>query len=195
MALKAPVPTDYATAVHHNVVVWMSTFAQVMSAKSDACTAVRAPDGRWDLILVLFRGDGKRIQTTVPINPGGAPIIVGEEMTKWGFLPLGSSVWTLTPSLDSGDYHGFVVVRNVPLPAPWEPGTEASVDPDVNLTEQRELQQRLDLVRLDDFPRDEDIAASIRDLNRLSELAHEMDRWLSSGGNLPTAWRADGDRR
>ncbi len=119
MALKAPEPTDYSKAIHQSFPAWVDTFGQVMSTKADACTAVRAADGRWDLILVLFRGDGQRVQSSVPINPGGAPVIAGEEMSKWGLVQLGPFVWALTPSLNSGDYHGFVVVRNVPDPAPW----------------------------------------------------------------------------
>jgi hypothetical protein len=191
MATIAPVPANYAQAVHHSFPVWRNTFVHVTLAKTDACTAVRAQDGRWDLILVLFRGDGERIQVALPINPGGPPVVVNEEMTKWGFVQLGPSVWALVPSLDTGNYHGFVVVRNVPEPAPWLLDVPASangtMDPDVNLNEQREIQARLELARMDDFARDNKQAA--QDLNRVSILARDMDGWLRRGGALPAAWK------
>jgi|SRR5579872_1075680 len=122
MALKAPEPVDYAKAIHQSFPFWLKTFGEVMATKIDACTTVCDPDGVWRLVLVLFRGDGVRVQSSVPINPNGGPIINGEVMTKWGFVQLAPFVWALIPSINSSDYHGFVVVRGVPEPTPWVAG-------------------------------------------------------------------------
>jgi hypothetical protein len=65
------------------------------------------------------------------------------------------------------------------------------MDPDANLREQRELLR--DIRRLDACPAPSAVAEAARvdQLERLADLAEAMDDWLSRGGHLPAAWRAE----
>ena len=65
------------------------------------------------------------------------------------------------------------------------------MDPDANLAEQRGIQERLDRSRLDDYPSDTILELQNNDLNRLAQLAAALDEWLSKGGFLPKAWKAE----
>ena len=57
------------------------------------------------------------------------------------------------------------------------------MDPNANLTEQRQLAQRI----IDDEESGQGM--SKRDADRLAELVIALDEWLSSGGFKPAAWQ------
>ena len=49
----------------------------------------------------------------------------------------------------------------------------------------------MDRSRLDDYPSDTILELQNNDLNRLAQLAAALDEWLSKGGFLPKAWKAE----
>lgn len=71
------------------------------------------------------------ITTVAPFNPVGPMLAKGEmrdgkpivvELVLWGVRRLGPGVWAVLPSLNiegEGGYHGYVVMHDVPEPAPW----------------------------------------------------------------------------
>lgn len=51
----------------------------------------------------------------------GEPEVTDEEVITYGAVRVVDGVWAITPSLNVvGFIHGFVVVYDVPDPAPWE---------------------------------------------------------------------------
>ncbi len=51
----------------------------------------------------------------------GAPKIEADELLAYGATKVTDGVWALSPSLNAeGLIHAFVVIHNVPDPAPWE---------------------------------------------------------------------------
>jgi hypothetical protein len=119
MDSPAKKPIDYGQAIHQNFPIWQLNFASVTTSRTDACFAVEDGPGKWSLILMLARGDGMRFQIQIPIGP--QPMAIGERMVCWGIARLGPGIWAVQPSVLTEGYHGFVVLRNVPDPAPWEP--------------------------------------------------------------------------
>ena len=130
---------DYAQVIHTNFPAWQRGFVQAMTARTDACFAVPDRAGQWSLILTLVRGDGLLVQCNVPVGP--EPLAVDGKMMRWGLARLGPArargargawvgrvgpqspqgdVWAVQPSIVTSGYHGFVILRDVPDPAPWE---------------------------------------------------------------------------
>lgn len=90
---------------------------------------VRQPDGTLSLNLWLrgARPDGtplpNRLSYTVPVqvgpadwpDPGNA-----RSIRKWGLERIGPGVWVVSPSVwEPGSFHAYVVLRDVPEPAPF----------------------------------------------------------------------------
>jgi hypothetical protein len=119
MNSPAKKPIDYGQAIHQNFPLWQPNFACVATSDADACFAVEDGPGRWSLILALVRGDRRRFQIQIPIGP--KPMETDEGMACWGVAKLAPSVWAVQPSILAEGYHGFVILRGVPDPAPWEP--------------------------------------------------------------------------
>jgi len=64
--------------------------------------------------------------TRIPLHvdrdgPVVAPAPGGLELMSFGAVPVGAGVWLLEPSLNiPGQLHAFVVLVDVPAPAPWQ---------------------------------------------------------------------------
>jgi hypothetical protein len=57
----------------------------------------------------------------VPVRAGNPIIAPTGELEAFGATPITGDVWALSPSLNvPGALHGFVVLYNVPTPAPWQ---------------------------------------------------------------------------
>ena len=61
------------------------------------------------------------------------------------------------------------------------------MDPNENLAEQRRICERLSARETSDPEEYE--SGDVDDWQRLAELAHALDEWLSGGGFLPEAWK------
>jgi hypothetical protein len=75
-----------------------------------------APD--WQLFLQL---GPERLPVNLTTAGEQPEISDGFELTAFGIVKLGRGVWVLNPSLNiPGELHAYVILRNVPDPAPWE---------------------------------------------------------------------------
>jgi len=56
-----------------------------------------------------------------PLRNGEPEIRDGVELATYGATPISPGVWVVEPSLNvEGAIHGFVILYDVPSPAPWE---------------------------------------------------------------------------
>lgn len=76
--------------------------------------------GMYDGALVLLLGPAfPPIQ--IPVNAGEPQITPEGDLDSYGIEQITESVWALAPSLNvPGLIHAFVVLHDVPSPAPWE---------------------------------------------------------------------------
>jgi hypothetical protein len=51
----------------------------------------------------------------------------GFTMQWWGLSRLGPSVWLVTPSVVTPELHAFIVIRDVPEPAPFDVGAGGGI--------------------------------------------------------------------
>lgn len=100
---------------------YLPTFAKVMEEKHEhAFTTVRQTDGRWDLCFKVIDVHGRHIPSSVPINHLGYTMNGPEGVIRWGLTKIASDVWIVSPSVVIRDaLHAFLVLRDVPHPAPW----------------------------------------------------------------------------
>jgi hypothetical protein len=71
---------------------------------SSSCAAIRL----YDLYRLL-------------VQEGDPTLTNDGELLAFGAVQISSGVWAITPSLNvPGQLHAFVVIRDVPSPAPWE---------------------------------------------------------------------------
>ena len=112
---------DAARAVHLSVLDWAPDFVTTMTdVLGERATAIRRNGGRWDIVFSLLRADGARIQSSAPFTPGQPS---NEAGPTWKLRQLAADVWEVSPSVNLiGAYHGFLVIRGVPCPAPWQDG-------------------------------------------------------------------------
>lgn len=104
---------------------YVASYGEMMSSKTPAITAMRQADGRWELHFKVWRGDRKIVTGVVPFNADGPAVLTpdGRQILKWGVTQLGSTVWAIDPStVQPGLLHAFIVMRDVPEPAPWQGG-------------------------------------------------------------------------
>lgn len=95
------------------------------------------PDGKGKLGGTLRvpaeTGDRKSVNLMigVPLNLAGPIGVPGGRTVAWGFRKLGPGTWVVEPSVVAPEYglHAFIVVCEVPNPAPWEP--QLPIDPDM----------------------------------------------------------------
>lgn len=78
--------------------------------------------GRYPIHFAARIGDPVMEKATATasliIIPGPPP---PPRMKAWGLTKLGDSVWAVAPSIHlPGAFHGYVVLCDVPNPAPWE---------------------------------------------------------------------------
>ena len=102
---------------------WLPTPEDVAEAKTgDRCSARRGSDGMWALYFSVIGANMKRVCFAVAFNPGGRHVVDNlGNISKWGVIKLGPTVWALTPTVSMHHvYNGFIVLRKVPDPAPWE---------------------------------------------------------------------------
>lgn len=100
---------------------YLPTFARVMEEKHEhAFTTVRQADGQWDLCFKVIDVHGRHIPSSVPINHLGYTMNGPEGVVRWGLTKIASDVWIVSPSVVIRDVlHAFLVLRDVPNPAPW----------------------------------------------------------------------------
>lgn len=112
---------DYAKVIHQSFPIWRDTIAEAMSSGEDAATLVGVKDLAGEvqeigsLVMILLRGDGKRVQLSAPVRQGKPPLYEGGKIVAFGLMRLGPGTWAVVPSVNAdGVYHGHVVVREVP---------------------------------------------------------------------------------
>lgn len=115
--------TEGPNTIYQSVVMWLPSFAAVMTANHDAFTALRDEDELlWNFHFKVHKRDGKAVTTQIPFNANGPRVVLGDQLLRWGTIHMGPGVWVLSESIHvEGYYHGFVVLRGVPEPAPWLP--------------------------------------------------------------------------
>lgn len=116
---------DDSDIVYFSPLRMVDSLEALSYAKHNACFAVKEAKG-WMLHVTVFKNNGQRIQTVLPINEVGPGLRDEKGLIKWGVVRLGLDVWALTDSLfiDSNDnfrYHGYLVIIGVdPTGAPWQ---------------------------------------------------------------------------
>jgi hypothetical protein len=114
---------DFGRAVHMLTPKYVASYGEMMSSKVPAITALRQEDGRWALHFKVLRGDQKIVTGVVPFNADGPPVLTPDrtQILRWGVTRLGPSVWAIEPStVQEGLLHAFIIMRDVPEPAPWQ---------------------------------------------------------------------------
>lgn len=125
-APSEPAAVDYGRAVHQSFPVFKTSFDEVMASKEDAATLLPRgvgsdADDVLNLVMILQRGDGKRVQLSVPVKQNQPPVEKDGKLTSFGLMRIGPCTWAVVPSVNAeGVYHGHVVLRDVPE-APTEP--------------------------------------------------------------------------
>lgn len=115
------------SAVLHLTPRWSETIMADPRAEH-LCVVRRDPGGNLSMVL--------RVQTQHGPVPLGISCQVGDPdadfdaqgrclaIRRWGLRRLGPSVWQLVPSVVSGSLHAYVVLCDVPDPAPFVPGEQ-----------------------------------------------------------------------
>lgn len=83
--------------------------------------ALKAPS---DDVVIRFEDGALRLEAEgeipIAIDPDGY-VMRGEQLIAFGIEKVCDGVWSLNPSLNIPDVlHVFVVIYDVPTPAPWE---------------------------------------------------------------------------
>jgi hypothetical protein len=77
------------------------------------------PDGGLELLMRF--PSGEHWTAVSALLREGEPEGEGESIRFWGLQQVGATVWIVVPSLHvEGQIHAFVVLANVPDPAPWK---------------------------------------------------------------------------
>ena len=119
---EMPSVVDHARAVHLAVPTYVQSYREIMEAKFPAVTAMHQSSGVWELLYRVRRGDGLIVTGAIPFNRHG-PAVLSADRTKihrWGVMRIGPGTWVVEPSIVQHDlFHAFVVIAEVPEPAPW----------------------------------------------------------------------------
>lgn len=89
------------------------------------CRVVRNSGGLSLLLTQRLPDRPNRLSVAVPVRvgppivPGGEQEGAGYEVTAFGLERIGPGVWALSPSLVIGNLHAWVMLCDVPEPAPW----------------------------------------------------------------------------
>jgi len=106
---------------------WTET-PMVDPRKEPLCVVRPDLQGSWSLMLLFPQKDGPPFAIQCPVKggePDGEPVkrgdtVIGYRMRRWGLRRLGPGVWELSPSIhEKGLVHAYVVLCDVPEPAPW----------------------------------------------------------------------------
>jgi len=121
-------PNDASNTILLLTTRWTET-PMVDTRKEPLCVVRPDLAGGWSLLLVFPKEKGPPFAMNCPVRPGepdGDPImqgdrVVGFTMRRWGLRRLGPGVWALDPSIHEHNVlHAYVVLCDVPDPAPWE---------------------------------------------------------------------------
>jgi hypothetical protein len=112
IAILVPLPDRMKTA--DVIARWSDGI--LVDPRTGAIASVVESLGRTDVVLKL---PGRPTPLTVPVEIGSFGVRDGTKQVSWGFIRLGPGVWKLTPSIQDGDFHGFLTIVAVPEPAPF----------------------------------------------------------------------------
>lgn len=95
---------------------WLAVVRDVLQSKGDAVGTVhRTPEGIWELVFAVDRGQGRRQRHFIAIDPGLS------RKQRWPLIRLGPGIWDIPVSIHiPGQLHAFVTLIRVPDLAPWE---------------------------------------------------------------------------
>lgn len=94
------------------------------SRREPLCSVSKTPDGKWSALLALPTDKQYPYFLPFPVKNGpmdGKQFGHSYTMKAWGLHKLGPGTWRVNPSIhQAGVIHAYVVLCEVPEPAPWE---------------------------------------------------------------------------